>query len=202
MAEVFDFPRGAPAEWPPPGYAQPIAGQSPEDPVLHEAQAAAEGVVLDEGDFVEFFGEKFRLADRVGLMALVKFGHAANKGLDSDDMEGLAAMYSMIRSVIHRPPLHDEHGQRKVDENGKTLRDESEWQRFQDVAEDELAESEDIMGFVSRAMEVMAARPRKPREISSDGSRPTSVSSRAVSSSPVRSPEMDGLTPVADLGRF
>jgi hypothetical protein len=205
--------------WPPPPWAdmpdQPSAGRPyhttlpPQTPVddeavtTHEAQASAEGIVIDPdgADYIEFYGEKFRLADRVGLMPLVKFGHAANKGLDSDDMEGLSAMYSMIRSVIHRPPVYDEHGARKVDENGKTLRDEGEWQRFQALAEDELAEGEDIMAFVNRAMEVMAARPRRPREISSGGSRPTSVNSKADSSSPARPPEVDGLTPVADLGR-
>ena len=201
---------GPAMQWPPQDYGQPIAGQTiggrpftivpDEVPTTHDAQAAAEGVVLDDGDYVEFFGEKFRLADRVGLMPLIKFGNAANRGLDSDDMQGLAAMYSMIRSVIHRPPLYDDHGQRKVDENGKTLRDETEWQRFQDLAEDELAEGEDVMEFVNKAMEVMSARPRKPREISSGGSRRTSESSKAVLSSPVRPQEVDGLIPVADLG--
>ncbi len=201
---LTDLPAGI--QWPPPDYGQPVAGRphvviEPEQvPTTHDAQTAAEGVVLEDGDYIEFFGEKFRLADRVGLMPLIKFGNAANKGLDSDDMEGLAAMYSMIRSVIHRPPLYDEHGARRVDENGKVLRDESEWHRFQELAEDELAEGDDVMEFVNKAMEVMSARPRKPREISSGGSRRTSASSKAGSSSPVRPREVDGLIPVADLG--
>lgn len=195
-------PTGA---WPPVNYGLPLAGRSPIEPdeivTTHDAQAAVEGVALDDGDYVEFYGEKFRLADRVGLMPLIKFGNAANKGLDSDDMAGLAAMYSMIRAVIHRPPLYDEHGQRQVDENGKTLRDESEWNRFSELAEDELAEGDDIMAFVNQAMSVMSARPRKPRAISSVGSRPTSASSKDDSSSRAMHPDMAGLTPVADLGR-
>lgn len=192
------------AAWPPDNYGLPMAGRPAVDEEVvtaYDAQAAAEGVVLDDGDYLEFFGEKFRLADRVGLMPLIKFGNAANKGLDSDDMTGLAAMYSMIRAVIHRPPLFDDQGHRKVDENGKTLRDEAEWNRFQELAEDECAEGEDIMAFVNKAMEVMSARPRKPREISSGGSRPTSESSRDDSSSRATHPQAAGLTPVADLGR-
>lgn len=204
----------APAEWPPPGYGQPVAGQrpylvtlpdsvQPADVTAHDVQAAAEGVVQgeEEYDSVKFFGQKFRLAERVALMPLLAFANAGKRGMDSDDMDGLAAMYSVIRSVIHRPPLYDEHGQRQVDENGRTLRDESEWNRFEALAEDELAEGEDIMDVVNQAMAIMSARPRKPREISSGSSRPTSEKSRVVSSSPVMPPEVAGLTPVADLGR-
>lgn len=205
MAEqtyTTDLPPGI--QWPPPDYGQrPSAGRrpDPESVTSHDAQAAAEGVVLEDGDYLEFYGEKFRLADKVGLAPMIRFGMAANRGLDSDDMEGLAAMYSLIRSVIHRPPLVDDHGQQQVDENGRKLRDETRWNYFLEIAEDELAGGDDIMAFVNKAMEVMAARPTKPRELSSGGSRTTSASSRAASSSQVMPPEVAGLRPVADLGR-
>lgn len=204
MADSVAGVGAAPMEWPPAGYEDPIAGHpypAHEVPTTHAAQAAAEGVVIEDGDYIEFFGEKFRLADRVGIMPLVFFGNASKKGLDSDDMEGLAALYSLIRSVIHRPPLYDENGQRRRDANGRALRDESEWNRFSELAEDELAEGDDIMEFVNRAMEIMSARPRKPREALSASSRPTSEKSKAVSSSPVIPPQVDGLVSVADLGR-
>jgi hypothetical protein len=206
------------AAWPPPPWEQlpdqpsasrpyvvdlPGTARRDEDaPTSRDAQAAAEGIVLDpDGDYLEFYGEKFRLADKVGLAPMIRFGAAANRGLDSDDMEGLAAMYSLIRSVIHRPPLIGDDGRQQVDANGKKLRDETQWNRFLEIAEDELADGDDIMAFVNRAMEVMAARPTKPREISSGGSRATSASSRAASSSQAMHPDMAGLTPVADLGR-
>lgn len=167
----------------------------------HQAQADSEGLagaVEDGFDYVEFYGQKFRLAERIGIMPMIQFGNASKRGLDSDDMEGLAAMYSLIRSVIHRPPIVDDHGQRVVDENGKAVRDESEWQRFVDLAEDELAEGEDVMEFVNQAMEVMSARPRRRRELSSATSPQTSARSRDDSSSPVsRAPE--GMVRVADL---
>lgn len=171
------------------------------DDTTHSVQTAAEGVVIDDGDYLTFCGEKFRLADRVGIMPMLAFGMASKQGLDSDDMEGLAALYSLIRSVIHRPPQFDEHGERKRDENGKVLRDESEWHRFQALAEDELVEGEDLMEFVNQAMEVMSARPRKPREASSATSRPISGSSKAASSSQGTPPGADGLTPIHALVR-
>lgn len=182
----------------------PLFGRMPEipppaddEPASHAIQAGSEGVVVDY-DVVEFYDQKFRLAERVGIMPMLAFGNASKQGLDSNDMEGLSAMYRLIRSVIHRPPLLDEHGQRVVDESGKGLRDESEWLRFEQVAEDELAEGEDIMEFVNKAMEVMSARPRKPRSVSAGTSRPTSERSRAGSSSP-GNPALEGMTRVADL---
>lgn len=196
---MADLAQSVPLSWLP-DQEVPQAGR-PYLVTTQEVQASAEGVVLDDGDRIEFLGQKFRLADRVGLMPLLQFANASKKGLDSDDMEGLAAMYSLIRSVIHRPALFDEAGQRQVDENGQPLRDESEWHRFSQLADDELAEGEDIMDFVSKAMEVMSARPRKPREVSSAGSRRTLESSKGALSSPVTPPEADGLTPVSALGR-
>lgn len=181
----------------------PIAGRPylvPDD-TTQSVQAAAQGVVIDDGDYLTFFDEKFRLADRVGIMPMLAFGMASKQGLDSDDMEGLAALYSLIRSVIHRPPLLDDEGARVRDANGKALRNEAEWDRFQALAEDEQAEGEDLMEFVNKAMEVMSARPRKPRAVSSATSRTTSGNSRAGSSSPGMPLGADGLMPIRDLAR-
>lgn len=174
------------------------AGLVPDDePATHDVQAVSEGVAVDY-DTAEFLGEKFRLAERVSMMPLLAFGNAAKNGLDTDDMAGMAAMYRMIRSVIHRPPLLDDKGERQRDENGETLRDESEWHRFERLADDESAEGEELMEFVSQAMEVMSARPTKRRSISADTSPPTSEKSRAGSSSRVN-PALEGMTRVADL---
>jgi hypothetical protein len=181
-------------------YAVSGQGEPPEH-TSHSVQAAAEGVVHDDGDYVAFLGEKFRLAERVSMMPMLAYANASNQGLDSDDMKGLAAMYSLIRSVVHRPPLIDEHGNRRTDpETGERLYDESEWQRFSRLAEDELADGEDLMGFVGDAMELLSARPRKRREVSSDGSPLTSEKSKPASSSR-DIPGLDGLTPVSALGR-
>lgn len=44
--------------------------------------------------------DKFRVAMNVGSMPLLEFAHAANSGLDTSEMEGLAALYSMLQDCI------------------------------------------------------------------------------------------------------
>lgn len=125
----------------------------------HELQALSEGVVVDPGR-LEFLGESFRLGDAVGLMPLMKFAHAANSGLDSSDMDGLAALYALIRDTVHA----------------------DDWARFERHAIDRHADGDDLMGFVSKAIEAISARPSRRRSVSSDGSPRTSESSTVSSS--------------------
>jgi hypothetical protein len=173
-------------------------------PTSHTVQAAAEGVVMEDDGKVEFMGERFRLAEKIGLMPMLAFANASKNGLDSDDMAGLAAMYALIRDVVDQTqkqvvidgvPQFEPDGQTPVWEGP------SEWMRFEKHAIETQADGEDLMEFVSKAMAVVAARPRKPREVSSASSRPTSATSSPVSSSPVRRPEgFTELTPVSALG--
>ena len=170
------------------------------EPTTHDVQAAADGVA--GGDTVEFMGQSFRLAERVNFMALLKFAKAGKTGLDSAEMDGMAAMYDLIRSVIHRPVLLDKDGRRQHDpDTGRLIRDESEWTRFEELADDEEADSEQVMEVVNQAMEKIAARPTPPPGASSASSRRTSGSSKASSSLPAMPPELAGMTPVADLAR-
>lgn len=124
-----------------------------------ELQAISEGVVVD-ADRLEFLGESFRLGETVGLMPLMKFAHAANSGLDSDDMAGLAALYALVRDTIHP----------------------DDWDRFERHAIDRHAEGEELMAFVGKAIEAISARPTKRRSVSSAGSPSTSPSSTESSS--------------------
>jgi hypothetical protein len=111
-------------------------------------------------------------------------------------------MYAMIRGVIWRNPLFDENGVRVIDPlTDEPAFDESEWNRFERHAINENADGEELMEFVGKAMAVLSARPRKRREISSDGSPQTSERSKADSSSPVTRPDLAGLVPVRDMGR-
>lgn len=170
-------------------------------------QAAVEGAPqTDDDGRLEFLGTRFRLAERVGMMPLLAFANASKNGLDSDDMEGMAAMYALIRDVIDQTRVQKvdpETGEPQFDGAGEPVWEgPSEWQRFERFCMEQQAEGEELMEFIGRAMGVIAARPRKRREISSGSSPRTSPSSKAGSSSPVRNrPDLDGLTAVADLAR-
>jgi hypothetical protein len=181
---------------------------------------------LDDTNSFEFLGERFKMAPSVGLMPLLRFANASKKGLDSDDFEGMAAMYAMIRGVVHRPPLLEpDRIEEEVDASGtkvwvpnplagqpqrdpatgKRVYDETEWDRFMEHAEDEAAEGDDLMELVGKVMGILAARPRQRRAVSSGTSPATSPSSKGSSSSPATParPDLDmsQLTAASALGR-
>jgi hypothetical protein len=172
----------------------------------HDVQAAAEGVVLEDDGKLEFLGERFRLADGVALMPLLAFANASREGLDSDDMEGMAALYALIRDVVDqtREQKTGPEGEPLFEADGETPQwaGPSEWMRFERHAIHKRADGDDLMEFVGRAMAVMSARPRKRREISSGGSPQTSEKSRADSSWQDTDPRFQGLMPVADLTKL
>ena len=125
----------------------------------HQIQAMSEGVVVGT-ERLAFLGESFRLGESIGLMPLMKFAHAANNGMDSDNMEGLAALYAMIRDTIHA----------------------EDWDRFERLAIDKHADGDELMAFVGKAIEAISARPTRRRSVSSGGAPPTSPSSTDSSS--------------------
>jgi len=137
-------------------------------------QAAVEGVEIVDRRKVEFMGSTFRMADSIGLMPLLKFAHASSRGLDSTDMAGLAALYSMIQDCIAA----------------------DEWPRFEQHAIDTKAEADDLMTLVRKVIETLSARPTLPPGDSSAGRPTTSENSKDSSSSPAT----DGMVSPADLG--
>jgi hypothetical protein len=175
----------------------------------HDVQLASEGVVeFDDTNSIEFMGKRFGLAESIGLMPLLKFAHAAKAGLTSDDMEGLEAMYLLIRSCLDRSQVQavdSVSGERVFDEAGSPVWDgPSQWDLFEQHAIETNADGEDLSEFINKAVQVVSARPRKPRGASSASSRPTSPSSRGSSSSPGTRPVppgFEGLTPVGSLGQ-
>jgi hypothetical protein len=127
----------------------------------------------------------FRLAASIGLMPLLRFANSAKSGMDSTDLEGMAALYSMIQDCVHP----------------------DDWDSFQAYSTMTKADDEDLMDFVGVAMEIITARPRKPRGSSSGTSPNTSARSKGGSSrqasvippGAITPQELDGLMPVADL---
>lgn len=158
-------------------FEEPTAPAQPLPETSQELQAAVEGVPF--GDSVEFLGERFKIADSVGLMPLMRFAYTAQRGTLSRDMEGLVAMYTLIRDC---------------------LADEKEWQRFQDHASAKKADEDQLLEFVSDTIELLTARPTQRPSDSSAGPLPTSGSSTESSSSP-DTQDGPGLVLVSDLAK-
>ena len=201
-------------EWPP---IEPAGQQvARPQPTTQDVQARDEGVTT--GSHIDFLGQRFRLAESVGLMPLMQFAQAAKRGVDTDDMDGLAAMYVVIRDCIHRPVRiepdmlvdgeqmtpNPRAGQPVVDDDtGEVVCDEAEWERFQRHAINVKAEGEDLNEFLSDAVKAISARKAPRRGNSSAGSPSTSERSRAASSSQAvplpNHPDAADLVNIADM---
>ena len=108
---------------------------------------------------VVFFGESFVVADRIGLMPLMRFAKVAQGGVDSSDLAGLTAMYDLLEQCIAD---HD-------------------WQRFQAHADRSRADGEELMKVVAEVMAMVSARPTSRPSDSSAGPPSTAPSFRDVS---------------------
>src|SRR5579859_4276766 len=81
------------------------ADRSDRDLAVVQARAAqaegaevSEGVVTDTGK-VELLGKHFRVAEKIGLMPLLKFATAAD--MLSDDPQALVALYCLLKDCIY-----------------------------------------------------------------------------------------------------
>lgn len=125
---------------------------------------------------VEFMGSSYRISDKIGLMPLLKFAHAADSGLDSQSLEGMAAQYAMIRDCI----------------------DADDWARFERDAIDRKAGPRELDKVTADVIAMLSARPTTPPGDSSAGRPPTSDTSKG-SSSPTGTPPPPGLVSVDTL---
>lgn len=112
---------------------------------------------------VEFAGERFTIADRIGLMPLMRFAKVAQRGVDSNELEGLTAMYDLLEQCIA----------------------DQDWQRFQAHADKVRADGDQLMAVVKDVMEALSRRPTSRPSDSSDGPSTASTSSAVDSSSQV-----------------
>lgn len=177
----------------------PPRKRAPEIESTHTVQATVEGVdlsvvggdVTDTGPReacakctevdcacprVEFMGGTYRISDRIGLMPLLKFAHAAASGVDSKSLEGMSAQYAMIRDCI----------------------DSDDWPRFERDAIDKKAGPMELDKVTADVVTMLTARPTSPPSDSSPGRQSTSDTSK-VSSPPTGTPPPRGLVSVDSL---
>lgn len=135
---------------------------------LGDLGAAVQDASEAEPDTLGFYGQEIRVSRTIGLMPLLKFAAVAKSNVTTDDMEGMAAIHTMIGECI----------------------DPRDWDLFQQLAVDNHANEEVLMEVVRIVIEAATARPTSKPSDSADGLATTGESTRAVS----YSRELDGLT--------
>lgn len=115
--------------------------------LIGEFEVAARRVTNAEPDQFRFCGETFTVADKVGIIPLGRFAKAAMSGLDSAEMEGLAAMIDLLADSV-------------IDEDRE---------RFLDTAARNRADAEDLMPIVQAVIQAKTGRPTEPPSDSSVG---------------------------------
>lgn len=141
---------------------------------------------------VEFLGKEFAIASKIGLMPLMRFAHAAKSGLDSADLEGMAAMYDMLRQCIADEPVFVFQNRRITRDEANDLPPEAHeqvtvyggWDEFEAHATRERADdAAELFGVVQKVMSILSERPTSRPSGSSAGPPATAPTSEADSSS-------------------
>ena len=151
----------------------------------HATDPELSGEIISPTRVITLAGEDFRVAEKVGLMPLLKFSYAAN--LRTDDEKAYAAMYEILRDVIleAEEPCGKCAGCKAATEPSARecqVADEGDWERFQKHAVDSKADADELLDVVGQAIKVISARPTESPSGSSNGRRSTSRKSTAVRS--------------------
>jgi hypothetical protein len=151
-----------------------------------EQPPAAEIVVADKivtsDRTVEFMGKRFRIAEKIGLMPLLKFSAFAD--VNVQDPRALGALYAMLKDCIH--PGNPGCGKCADCEAGSNQAcpefDPGDWRAFEDHACESKADADELMDVVTKTIELVAGRPTQPPSPSSPGRPGTRAGSTARSS--------------------
>lgn len=149
---------------------------------LRESDPEAKEGVIATGDHVTLLGKDFRVAERIGLMPLLKFASAAD--VDVQDSRALAALYALLRDCIYggEPGC----GECADCETGNDTSCKSyargDWLAFEEHAMVTKADAEDLMAVVQDVLEIVSGRPTPPRAGSAPGQRGTRRGSTGSSS--------------------
>ena len=104
---------------------------------------------------VEFMGEDFAIADRIGIMPIMLFAKASQAGTTTEEMAGLVAMYDLLEQYIS----------------------EAHWPRFCQVASKARASSDEVFAVVGEVLAAQSGRPTSRPSGSSDGPSDTGLRS-------------------------
>lgn len=131
--------------------------------------------VVDDGNSIEFMGKRFRIAEKIGLMPLLKFASAADSGLDTEDQRGLAAMYAMLRDCIYAgTPACGECPDCKAGRDTQCKAyEKGDWGAFEDHAIETKADGDELFPVINQVIEIISGRPTQPQGGSSATQRGT-----------------------------
>ena len=175
------------------------AGVSPE--IIREVKPDSITVTRS----VELKGKRFRIADKIGAMPLLKFSMFAD--MDIQDPRALAAMYTLLRDCIdagspacgtceqcNPEPCGQCRGCNPVDGRAASCWQNTanetackqfkrgDWAAFEEHAMESKADADELMNVVTSVMELISGRPTEPPATSSSGPRGTSGRSTGSSS--------------------
>jgi hypothetical protein len=140
------------------------------------ARRLASGAPREVYEF-DFCGERFRVMDDdPSALPFLELADAIHNGVDTTDMQGMAAMYRMLKGCIHA----------------------EDWPRFRKTAMDHNAAPDDILPIVGAIWEAVTGRPTPRPSDSPDGPSTTGTVSKVDSSSPVTAPPSPEPTPPPD----
>jgi len=150
------------------------------------AEVVVAGEVVTSDRTVEFMGRNFRIAEKVGLMPMLKF--SAHADLRTTDPGAMAAMYEMIRDCIYdgTPGCGECASCKAGDEEACAAWDPGDWGEFERHAINTKAEADDLLDVITKTIELIAGRPTEPPSGSLPSRRSTRDASMARSSARVR----------------
>jgi hypothetical protein len=131
---------------------------------LHAVQASESSQPFGPR-YLDWQGERFKLADKIGLMPVIIFGKLASQGMDTTDLGAVAVMYDLLEQCLDtaQVPIRDS------EDSSKIVGYRTEWTRFQDHATRVRADAEDLLDFVKQALERMGKDRTGPSSASSSG---------------------------------
>jgi hypothetical protein len=113
------------------------------------------------------------VADKIGLMPLLKFASAAD--MEVSDPRALAAMYTMLRDCIYAgsPGCGECADCEAGSDTSCKSYERGDWGAFEEHAMVTKADADDLFKVVSEVLEIVTGRPQEPRAGSSPGQRTT-----------------------------